>query len=160
MGSYKSSTMRLLLLVLIGIVCADCLPPSSFRESNRAAPRLVNPYRQAKMAGAQVMYQNQNQNQNNYKKTKNAVSDTNKSYVVGVTVETKGFCLNSEGKDQNVGVKGRGTGLSKEKCWMLCRHDKGSKGCEYHHPTGSCSFHTKFIAASNGKPDTSCLHLF
>ena len=77
-----------------------------------------------------------------------------------LTCNWLGFCLNSDGKDQNKGVKDGGTGMSMEKCWMLCRQDKASKGCEYHHPTKSCTFHTNLIAASNGKKDFTCLHLF
>ena len=47
-----------------------------------------------------------------------------------LTCNCLGFCLNSDGKDQNKGVKDGGTGMSMEKCWMLCRQDKASKDCE------------------------------
>ena len=73
-------------------------------------------------------------------------------------VEKKGFCVDSNGKDQNKRTYKIGTVYSKEQCWDMCKQNLQAKGCEYYY-NRDCWIHLEDVANGNGKDHYSCLVL-
>merc|ERR1719334_2650837 len=116
------------------------------------------------MVDNKMIHHTYNNNPQSFKNVKVYASNPRDFPVDGkirsLMVQTKGWCLNQAGKDQNPGTKGLPSGMSKDDCWMHCRKQTESKGCEYHWPTKSCAMHTQHVAGSGGDKQYVCLLLF
>ena len=65
-----------------------------------------------------------------------------------------GWCVDTEGKDQNAGVIEK-MNLNKEECLTTCTNYQGATGCEFR--VGKCSIHTRNVAGGNGNSRDSCM---
>jgi len=68
----------------------------------------------------------------------------------------EGWCLKSNGADQNTGQKVLGRGMSSQNCITLCKHYGGATGCELSVNGGVCSVHTREVASGNGNSNYEC----
>ena len=84
-----------------------------------------------------------------------------KNYFLG-EVESRGWCLDLNGNDQNSGVESIGSALSKLDCWSQCKAIPRAKGCEYIKQHKRCDIHTNHVSRGGGDRliDYDCLVLY
>ena len=84
-----------------------------------------------------------------------------KNYFLG-EVESRGWCLDLNGNDQNSGVDSIGIVSSKLDCWSQCKAIPRAKGCEYIKQHKRCDIHTNHVSRGGGDRliDYDCLVLY
>ena len=79
--------------------------------------------------------------------------------LLPVNGKWNGYCLDSQGRDQNTGViQVSGWYATAEDCLKACWSKKdGATGCEYHTSgSGACYVHTKDVASGSGSKGYNC----
>ena len=75
------------------------------------------------------------------------------NYLEKQLITKRGYCLDSEGKDQNTGTISLPTHSSAGKCLADCQTHLDATGCEYHKGGGECVYHTMDVADGSGDKD-------
>ena len=68
--------------------------------------------------------------------------------------------MNSNGKDQNEGIKQLKSKKKKSLCWEDCMAHLNARGCEFNMVKKDCIYHTKDVAkGQSGEQEYRCLVL-
>ena len=67
----------------------------------------------------------------------------------------KGYCVDAEDRDQNVGVIPLPGIYTERDCLAACKENDAT-GCEYKYSTSSCSYHTEPVDHGNGYNNYTC----